>query len=371
MKNRVDRAQTLIRKRGLDSILISGEENFQYFTGVSGTICLHYSATRPAVVVVPVEGEPIAIVGTATESVVRSALNDVRSYNSTTGVPPELYVDVLKDAGLSRGKVGLEQGLEMRIGQPIGDLLALFRSLPDVSFVDVASLIWELRMTKSKEELELMKKAAVVTGKARQKMFDECHEGMTHREIARLFSELMLHYGADRVAFVHIGTKEPLNLTQFHSDRQITKGDTLYVDGGAYVRSHTIDYPRMGTVGKPSSKQIGHHKAIQRICEKMVGAVKPGKTCREVWKVGHRAIRDAGFAALDVGRLGHGQGMLSTEPPSISSGDGTVLKPGMVIGVEPFSTTENVPMIWEDVYAVSEDAHQRLTFESDELRVIR
>jgi Xaa-Pro aminopeptidase len=370
MKNRLTRAQTLVRKHDLDAILISGEENFQYFIGVSGTICLHYSTTRPAVVVVPAEGAPIAIVGTATESVVKSAVKDVRTYNTTTGVPPELYVDALKDAGLSRRRVGLEEGLEMRIGQPLGDLLTLFRMLPEVSFVDVASLIWELRMAKSKEELELMKKAAVITGKARQKMFDGCHEGMTYREIARLFGELMLHYGADRVAFVHVGTEEPLNLTQFHPDTPITKGEMLYVDGGAYVRSHTIDYPRMGTVGKPSDKQVRNHEAIRRVCKKMVEAVKPGNTCREVWKVGHDAIKDAGFATLDVGRLGHGQGMLSTEPPSVSSGDKTVLKPGMVIGVEPFSTLGNVPLIWEDVYAVTEDEHERLTFESDELRVI-
>jgi Xaa-Pro aminopeptidase len=33
--------------------------------------------------------------------------------------------------------------------------------------------------------------------------------------------------------------------------------------------------------------------------------------------------------------MGHGQGILLTEPPSISPLDNTILKPGMVINTEP------------------------------------
>ena len=179
MKNRVAKAQALMRRQKLDAMFVTGEEDFQYFTGVSGTICLHYSTTRPAAVVVPSEGDPIAIVGTASENPVKSALKDVRTYNSTTGVPIELYTKALKDAGLTNKRVGLEEGLETRIGQPIGELFALFRALPGVSFIDTSALIWELRMTKSTEELDLMKQAAVATGKARQKTFDRCREGDT------------------------------------------------------------------------------------------------------------------------------------------------------------------------------------------------
>jgi len=370
MENRIAKAQALMKLRKLDAMFVTGEENFQYLTGVSGTICLHYSTTRPAAVVVPSEGDPIAIVGTASEKPVKSAVKDVRTYNSTTGVPVDLYSKALRDAGLSNKRVGVEEGLETRIGQPLGELLALFNALPGVSFIDIAPLIWELRMTKSSEELDLMRCAAVVTAKARQKTFDQCSAGDTQREIARRFGELMLRYGADRVAFVHVATREPVNLTQFHSEKPIRKGDMVYVDGGAYVRTHCIDYPRLGTVGKSSGKQITNHEAIRRACARMAEVARPGVACRKVWKVGHQAIKDAGFTSFDVGRLGHGQGMLATEPPSISAEDETILKPGMVLGVEPFSMLGDTPIIWEDVYAVTEDGPERLTLETAELRVI-
>lgn len=359
-----------MKQREIDALFITGEENFQYFTGVSGTICLHYSTTRPAAVVVPVEGNPIAIVGTASEVAVRSAVKDVRTYNSTTGVPVKLYVKALKEAGLANRRVGVEEGLETRIGQPLSELLALFKALPDVSFVDAASLIWDLRVTKSSEELDLMKRAAAITAKARQKTFDECSAGDTQREIARMFGEQMLRDGADRIAFVHVATKEPVNLTQFHSERPIRKGDLVYIDGGAYVRTHCIDYPRLGTVGTPTRKQIASHQAIRKACGKMSEVLRPGIECRRVWKVGHDAIKEAGFATFDVGRLGHGQGMLATEPPSFSAEDTTVLRPGMVLGVEPFSMLGDTPIIWEDVYCVTEDGSEKLTQENADLRVI-
>jgi Xaa-Pro dipeptidase len=370
MKKRVARAQALMKRQKLDAMFLTGEEDFQYFTGVSGTICLHYSTTRPAAVIVPSEGDPIAIVGTASETPVKSAVKDVRTYNTTTGVPLEIYTKALKDVGLANKRVGLEEGLEMRIGQPLGEVLGLMRALSGIKFVDVAPLIWEMRMTKSREELELMKSAAKVTARARQKTFDECRVGDTQREIAGMFSKFMLRYGADRVAFVHVATNEPVNLTQFHSERPIRKGDMLYIDGGAYVRTHCIDYPRLGTVGKASDKQVRNHKAIRKACSRMAEAVRPNATCRDVWSVGNKAIKDAGFVSFDVGRYGHGQGMLATEPPSISAGDRTLLKPGMVLGVEPFSSLGDTPIIWEDVYVVTHEGSERLTFETSELRVV-
>ncbi len=61
LRRRLERAQSLMKQERMDSIMLSGEENFQYFSGVSGTICLYHSITRPAVLIIPVKGEPIAL----------------------------------------------------------------------------------------------------------------------------------------------------------------------------------------------------------------------------------------------------------------------------------------------------------------------
>ena len=63
IERRWSRARAAMAEQGLDALLVSGEENFQYFTGSTGTLALHYSCTRPAVLVLPREGEPAAVAG--------------------------------------------------------------------------------------------------------------------------------------------------------------------------------------------------------------------------------------------------------------------------------------------------------------------
>ncbi len=57
-------------------------------------------------------------------------------------------------------------------------------------------------------------------------------------------------------------------------------------------------------------------------------------------------------------------------PPSISETDRTVIKPGMVLGIEPFTSRGNLPIIWEDVYAMGGSENERLTQETHALREI-
>ena len=68
--------------------------------------------------------------------------------------------------------------------------------------------------------------------------------------------------------------------------------------------------------------------------------------------------------------MGHGQGMLVTEPPSITPGDDTVLEEGMVISTEPGMRSGDVQFLWEDVHVITSNGHEQLTTEISDLREI-
>ena len=89
IETRWARARTLMADAELDALLVSNEENFQYFTGSTGTLTLHYSLTRPAVLVFPLEGEPIAVVGAALVDSVKMCtyLEEVRGYADVVSFP--------------------------------------------------------------------------------------------------------------------------------------------------------------------------------------------------------------------------------------------------------------------------------------------
>jgi Xaa-Pro aminopeptidase len=372
MKRRLERVQALMRKDVLDALLITNEENFIYFIGNSGTMGLHQNNARPAVAVIPAEGDPICVVGAPFRTSLSHLVRDIRYYTDISGVSNALLVRALRDAGLQHGRVGIESGLEQRLGMPFGDFINLTKSFPDVAFDDAAPLIWRMRMAKSEEELAYLRQSADITGRARQKCFSEVKEGMTERQIARHFSKLIIEEGADRIGFVHLATTLPRINSLMWSERRLRKGDTLYLDGGAYVRAYCVDVARIATIGKASERQIRNHRTTREVSRKMAAMLKPGALCSDVFKGGVKAHKDAEMDLGDypTGRLGHGEGMLFTEPPSISANDHTVLQEGMVISTEPHLENDQGVFIWEDVWVVTKDGADLISTETDELREI-
>jgi len=365
IESRWARARQLMDQAGLDTLLVCNEENFQYFTGTSSTLGLHYSVTRPAVLVLPISGDPIAVVGELLVDSFKmtSYVEQVKGYQDVVRFPFELVVDALRELGSKR--IGAELGQEQRMGMPVGDYLSIVDTLSDMVFVDAAPQFIKLRMVKTAEEVSYMQQAADITGRARQRMFDEIHKGMTERDVARMLRRLILEEGGDRTSFIHLISGFPAAHSQHHLDRLLVKGSLLYVDAGAYVRYHTIDYARFATLGPASDEHKRAHDALLEANAAMTSALAPGITCAELHHIGHQVIENAGYKIPPSGRIGHGQGIQFTEPPSITPDDHTVLEEGMVISTEPEVALD---MLWEDVHVITANGSDQLTSETVELR---
>ena len=73
---------------------------------------------------------------------------------------------------------------------------------------------------------------------------------------------------------------------------------------------------------------------------------------------------ESGFEVAPVGRMGHGQGIQLTEPPSVCPEDETVLEEGMIISTEP---EVGLNLLWEDVHVITADGSEQLTLEPVDL----
>jgi Xaa-Pro dipeptidase len=376
MDRRYARARAGMVARGLDALLVSGEENFQYFTGTSASLALHYSLSRPNVLILPLRGEPIVLSQTKEFMTLSSYITEFREYFDVLHFPPTLIAETLGDVGLEHNRVGVELGQEQRMGIPVGAYLALMAAMPGTQFVDAADLFVGLRMVKSEAELAYMRRAAEVTSRARQRLFDRhVRPGMTERDVARTMRRLILEEGGDRTSFVHLQLDAPGCKNQFHYDRLLRRGDVLAVDTGAYVGMYTIDYPRMATLGKATDSQRRAHAAVLEVVRRMAEALRPGLRCSDLHRLALEAIADVGGTIdrpdkIPGGRFGHGQGMLLTEPPSVNPRDHTELAVGVVLSTEPGFRLEGVPMLWEDTHVITESGHEQLTLETPELREI-
>ena len=103
----------------------------------------------------------------------------------------------------------------------------------------------------------------------------------------------------------------------------------------------------------------------------MSDTLKPGLKCSELFKTGIKLLKEAGVVgdlSQTAGRIGHGQGMMVTEPPSITAHDNTVLEPGLVLSTEP-GLGDGI-FIWEDIHVITEDGYEQLSTEPEDLKQI-
>src|SRR5437016_5306236 len=187
MSRRLETVRTRMDAAGIDCMLITGIENFSYFVGVPVGL---YQSRRPWCALIPLRAEPVVVMRGPSATTLTLQRNGffqhVEGYDwpVSVGLPPRV-AGLIKGFGATR--VGCELGLEMRLGIPPADFDSIKELLPGVEFVDAASIIWSLRMTKSPEEVTRLRKACEITSTTRQQVFQQVRPGMTEGEVAELW----------------------------------------------------------------------------------------------------------------------------------------------------------------------------------------
>jgi Xaa-Pro aminopeptidase len=364
-RGRVERAQELMSRRGIDALLLCSRPNFDYFTGMEMSQPWAVP-TRPQFVVVCAGREPVLILP---ESIAIAApldtwITDMREYVRLDRTDVGRIAAVIDELGLRTATIGLELGREMRVNVPPADLDALREALASAELVDAAPLLWELRIRKSPLEVAEMRRAFQATDAALITLFAGDRKGWTEREAVRFASAVALQAGADETGF-HAATSGKGDYKRSLAgarDRELVEGDMLWVDLGMRAAGYWSDTCRAGVVGGPSAHQVELQRLIVEATLAGLAMIRPGIAAADVARETFRC-RDAipGAVPIPIGRAGHGIGLSITEYPHIADYDATVLEPGMVLTVEPFVCDETGMYCAEEVALVTETGHELLT----------
>ncbi len=360
-EQRYQRAWKLMRTHGLDGLLVTSESNYRYFTGHRSQFWV--SNARPFYAVIVPDRPPVALV-TVTEGEVfkgSSWLDDVRTWLGFADDSLPFLTDILNELQLKKARVGVDFGLEMRLGIPLTTFRKLEALNKGIKFVDGAPLLWELRLIKTPRELAYIKKACCAANEGIRAGWRYARVGMSERDIRQHIAAKMIEAGADKVGFLPI-TSGPGNYKRFLMDptnRRVRKGDIIWTDAGCSVNGYWSDFNRIAAVGAASPEQRKAYKVVRELTYEILGKIRAGVSVAEVAAENTRAHKRRGF---DVpgnipGRVGHGSGMDMTEPPSVAPFDQTVLKAGMVIHIEPKMIYDYGPFQLEEVVAVTEKGY--------------
>lgn len=364
-QNRVSCAQKLMAEHSLDGLLVSSMDNFRYFVGMDSATWESY--TRPWFVLVPAEGEPIAIIPEFGRAIVEKMwVTEIRSWTSPR---PEdegtsLLLQAISDLPRRHGRVGAELGSELRIGMPVTQLLEVMSGLRGVEIVDGSSVIWLLRMIKSQAEVARIKKSIDVAGAVYNAVPDFVKLGDTERTIQREFRARLNSGGAGTMPIVicrsDIGG--PFEISGGPRDRPIADGDLLFIDTGTTYDGYYCDYDRNYQVGSATDALLQAHERVWQANEIGLKAARPGVTAASVFEQMAKALSSGDEDLNNNGRMGHGLGLRVTEPPSIRLEDQTILQTGMVLCIEPGLEYEPGKIVLhEETVVITEDGAQLLT----------
>jgi len=369
-EQRFHRLQTELARIDADALLVTSEANFNYFTGY---IAAHpwVSYSRNLIAILPREGDPVVIVpesllGQARE---QTWIERIETYTGIGEAPVATIAMVMKSLGLERGAIGAELGYEQRLGISYRDFQRLQDALPSARFVDAAPAIWALRLRKSPAELGYLREACRVTDAALARFFAELLPNMSERDMARLLGQYLLAEGADAIDWIMMTSGQGNYHRTFGipRDRRLEPGDMVWLDVSAIVNGYKSDYDRAAVLGGPTPAQVELQELVHTATMVGVSAIAPGVPVRSVVEAVNGSLTDAGFAPRDSGRIGHGLGLQSTEPPNVSLDDPTILDVGMVITVEPALIFDHGIYQVEQNVAVTETGYEVLSHAPHEL----
>lgn len=372
-RQRCRAAQAAMRENRLDALLLTAEANLNYFTGHR-----HFAPwttfTRPEIFLLPASGEPILIVHAFLEADARrdSWVTDVRSYMPLTGTPVGLIQEIITGRGLRAGRWGAELGSEQRLGLSYQDFVALRQALPQATFTDASELLWRLRVIKSPAEIEAMKQSGRIAAAAFDHAFASARAGISEKDFAGLLAEAIVRAGAE-VGFIICtsGAGNYDRVAGMATDRTLERGDMVWIDLGVVFNGYWTDHCRAAVVGPPSEAQSRNWEQIIQVTRRGVETVRAGVPVRAIVDACNDEAKRLGLAfTFAAGRMGHGMGLMSTEPPHVAAYDATVLESGMVVTVEPGWVLEHGTYISEENVVVTPTGCEQLTITPRTLRQI-
>ncbi|TDK45059.1 M24 family metallopeptidase [Antarcticimicrobium luteum] len=332
---RVARAQARMAARGLAALLLTTEADLRYFSGFLTRFW--ESPTRPWFLIVPASGDPVAVIPAIGAALMaRGWITDIRTWPAPD--PEDDGVSLLADA-LSKiagkgGRVGLPMGLESHLRMPLADWAGV-QARAAVEITDDGGITRALRMVKSEAEIDRIRAACAVAGRAFARVPEIARAGVPLEDLFRRFQCLCLEEGADWVPYL-AGAAEQGGYADVISPAgpdPLRRGDVLMLDTGVIRDGYFCDFDRNFSVGPAGDAVRTAHAALIDATQEAAEAAAPGRTAAELFGVLHAALSRHGTPG--AGRLGHGLGMQLTEGLSLIPGDRTVLAPGMVITLEP------------------------------------
>ncbi|MDO3409527.1 Xaa-Pro peptidase family protein [Saccharibacillus sp. CPCC 101409] len=317
MQQRVNKLREAMAEKGLSAMFVASDINRRYLTGFTGSA---------GYVLITESGSYLL----TDFRYMTQAPQQAKDFKVVEHAPK--VMETVKELLGSAGKLGFEQEhVTFATYQSYGE------ALKGVELVPVSGLVEGLRIFKDEGELSIMREAAVLADRTFSHILTKIRAGVTERELDLQMEMFMRENGATSSSFdtiVASGERSALP-HGVASSRALQGNEFITFDFGALLNGYCSDVTRTVVLGEASGK---HREVYGIVLEAQLNAldkIRPGMTGREADALTRDIIVSYGYGDNYGHSTGHGLGMEVHESPRLSKLSDDILKPGMVVTVEP------------------------------------
>lgn len=318
---RRDRLRRVAKKVGTEALLVTNFTNVTYLTGFTGD---------DSYLLLWAGGEVLLSDPRYTTQLGEECPGlDLHIRRPGTNII-QAIAKVLRSAKI--GRLGIEAD-SMSVG--LRDRIAAER--PKMEILPTSELVETLRQIKDKGEIARIRRAIWYAEKAFGVLRATLRPEKTEKQVVCELEHQMRLFGAKGCSFssiVGVGPRAALPHAN-PTGRKVGESDFVLIDWGANEGLYNSDLTRVLVTGRISPKLERVYEIVLRAQTRAIAAIRPGVTARQVDRVARRVIAKAGFGRHFGHGLGHGLGLAVHEAPRFAADSPAVLKPGMVVTVEP------------------------------------
>jgi Xaa-Pro aminopeptidase len=356
-KGRLRALLAALEHHNLDSLLVTHPPNIRYMCGFSGSA---------GVLVVGNRGIRLFTDGRYTVQ----AKEEVKGSGITVSQKMPLLTAADWLSKVSSGRETVRVGIDSE-HLNVSSYNRLKKLLPKKFRLDPAPpLVEEARMVKDSDEIALLRNGSRLGADLFKTLLKRIRPGVPEREVAAALEFRAREKGAEAMSFETIiaSGKRSAMPHGIASEMRIPGRGFVVCDFGVILTGYCSDMTRTVYMGRISEAARDFYRAVQEAQQAAIEAVRPGIQVSEVDRNARKVLETAGMGRYFTHSTGHGVGLEIHEAPRVASGQKQVLRPGMVITIEPGAY---IPGRWgvriEDMVVVTQQGCDVLTPTSKEL----
>ena len=373
-KNRKDKVIKLLKEEKLDAILMFRQESMYWLTGYDTFGYVFFQT-----LVLDQKGNIVLLTRAPDlrQAQNTSNINDIRIWvDKNESNPTEDLKIILDELNLKGKNIGVEYEAYGLTGR---NALRLNKSLENYcSIEDTSELVTKLRVIKSNEEINYVKKAANLADKALSEVWKHAKAGVSESKILAEMNKVIFEGGGDYPAneFI-IGSGKNALLCRYQAEKQILNSrDQLTIEwAGTYRHYHSAMF-RTIPIGKADPKHFKMHEACIEALNNCEIKLKPGNKIGEVFDIHAKTFDDLGYKNSRMNACGYSLGATFSpnwmDWPMLYTGNPYVIKPGNIFFMHMIlmDSENNLAMNLGETYLVTESGNERLGNQKLDLVVI-